>query len=68
MIFFKEFYKRNPKGLNGAITELGMNFVGRQHCGLDDARNTAYLARKMMDDGVLLRMTKSTIPPIQATL
>ncbi|KAF5301515.1 hypothetical protein FQR65_LT08818 [Abscondita terminalis] len=51
-------YNRKPKGLNGALTELGMKFIGREHCGLDDAQNTALLAGKMAKDGVLLYITK----------
>lgn len=52
-----EHYLRRPKGLYGALQELGLDFEGRQHCGLHDARNTAKLAGRMVTDGILLRKT-----------
>ncbi|XP_023029606.1 snipper [Leptinotarsa decemlineata] len=52
-------YLRKPKGLYGALQELGLEFVGREHCGLDDARNTAKLIGAMLADGVLLERTPS---------
>jgi len=55
---FIEHYGVKPKGLLGALLEVGLNFEGNQHCGLHDARNTAKLIGKMVFDGVLLKMTK----------
>ncbi|KAF2893568.1 hypothetical protein ILUMI_12597 [Ignelater luminosus] len=55
---YKEHYHRKPVGLKGALTEVGLNFNGREHSGLHDARNTAALAGKMIIDGVLLQITK----------
>lgn len=57
-IIVQEHYKRSPKGLNGALSEVGLKFEGREHCGLQDARNTAKLAAKMICSGVRLRLTK----------
>ncbi|KAL6482505.1 hypothetical protein MHYP_G00105850 [Metynnis hypsauchen] len=56
---YKAFYSRKPKGLNGALQDLGIQFSGREHSGLDDARNTARLAWRMMTDGCVLKATKS---------
>lgn len=56
---YLEYYSRRPKGLNGALQELGLTFEGREHCGLHDARNTAKLAGRMVMDGLLLRRTTS---------
>ncbi|XP_017778854.1 PREDICTED: ERI1 exoribonuclease 2 [Nicrophorus vespilloides] len=56
---YMEFYNRRPKGLEGALSEVGLKFVGKQHSGLDDAKNTAYLAGRMISEGVELRITKS---------
>lgn len=53
------FYNRKPKGLNGALQDLGIQFEGREHSGLDDARNTAQLAARMTRDGCVLRITRS---------
>lgn len=59
LFVFQDYYKRRPKGLHGALTELGLTFEGKEHCGLHDARNTAKLAAKMMTDGVSLFLTKT---------
>lgn len=41
-----------------ALEQSGIEFVGRPHSGLDDARNTATLAWKMHNEGSFLRITK----------
>ncbi|XP_072416023.1 ERI1 exoribonuclease 2 isoform X1 [Chiloscyllium punctatum] len=56
---YKVFYGRKPKGLNGALQDLGIMFLGREHSGLDDARNTAHLAWQMICDGCTMKITKS---------
>uniref|UniRef100_A0A7M4EF54 ERI1 exoribonuclease 2 n=1 Tax=Crocodylus porosus TaxID=8502 RepID=A0A7M4EF54_CROPO len=56
---YKNFYNRKPKGLNGALQDLGIEFAGREHSGLDDSRNTACLAWRMICDGCVLEITKS---------
>ncbi|XP_006150060.1 ERI1 exoribonuclease 2 [Tupaia chinensis] len=56
---YKLFYRRKPKGLSGALQEVGIEFSGREHSGLDDSRNTALLAWKMIRDGCQLKITRS---------
>ncbi|XP_053333242.1 ERI1 exoribonuclease 2 [Clarias gariepinus] len=56
---YRIFYNRKPKGLNGALQDLGIEFSGREHSGLDDARNTARLAWRMIRDGCVMKITKS---------
>ncbi|XP_053897668.1 ERI1 exoribonuclease 2 isoform X1 [Malaclemys terrapin pileata] len=56
---YKLFYTRKPKGLNGALQDLGIDFAGREHSGLDDSRNTARLAWRMICDGCVMKITKS---------
>ncbi|XP_077979487.1 ERI1 exoribonuclease 2-like [Glandiceps talaboti] len=56
---YRKFYERKPNGLNGALQDLGIHFTGRQHSGLDDARNTARLAWRMICDGCTMNITKS---------
>ncbi|XP_030599669.1 ERI1 exoribonuclease 2 [Archocentrus centrarchus] len=56
---YRLFYNRKPKGLNGALQDLGIQFSGREHSGLDDARNTAQLAARMMRDGCIMKITRS---------
>ena len=59
---YRKFYERRPNGLNGALEDLGIKFEGREHSGLDDARNTAKLAWRMICDGCVMRVTKALIP------
>ncbi|KAK9981874.1 hypothetical protein ABG768_001397 [Culter alburnus] len=59
---YRLFYNRKPKGLRGALLDLGIQFTGREHSGLVDARNTALLAWRMVSDGCLLTITKSLRP------
>ncbi|XP_008939222.1 PREDICTED: ERI1 exoribonuclease 2, partial [Merops nubicus] len=56
---YRAFYNRKPKGLSGALQDLGIAFAGREHCGLDDSRNTARLAWRLICDGCVLKVTKS---------
>ncbi|NWV12155.1 ERI2 exoribonuclease, partial [Ptilonorhynchus violaceus] len=56
---YRAFYNRKPKGLKGALQDLGIAFEGREHSGLDDSRNTARLAWKLICDGCVLKITKS---------
>ncbi|XP_047221102.1 ERI1 exoribonuclease 2 [Girardinichthys multiradiatus] len=67
---YRLFYSRKPKGLNGALQDLGIQFSGREHSGLDDARNTARLAARMMRDGCVLKITRSleTTPPMAKSI
>jgi len=52
---YRRFYQRRPHGLNGALRDLGVEFEGREHSGIVDARNTAKLVYKMMVDGCILK-------------
>ncbi|XP_061426910.1 ERI1 exoribonuclease 2 isoform X1 [Lethenteron reissneri] len=72
-VTYRMFYERKPKGLNGALQDLGICFTGREHSGLDDARNTAQLAWRMICDGCTMKITKSidraqgyrsSVPPV----
>ncbi|NXB30124.1 ERI2 exoribonuclease, partial [Eulacestoma nigropectus] len=56
---YRAFYSRKPKGLNGALQDLGIAFEGREHSGLHDSRNTARLAWRLICDGCVLKVTKS---------
>ncbi|XP_065706635.2 ERI1 exoribonuclease 2 isoform X2 [Patagioenas fasciata] len=56
---YRTFYNRKPKGLSGALQDLGIAFAGREHSGLDDSRNTARLAWRLICDGCVLKVTKS---------
>jgi len=56
---YRSFYNRRPQGLNGALRELGLNFQGREHSGIEDARNTAVLIWRMVEGGCKLEVTGS---------
>lgn len=55
----QNFYKRNPKGLRDAVENVGLQFEGREHSGIVDARNTAKLAERMVLDGCVLKITRT---------
>ncbi|XP_064395186.1 ERI1 exoribonuclease 2-like isoform X2 [Halichondria panicea] len=55
---YKTFYERKPSGLKGSLEDLGIPFVGNEHSGIDDARNTAKLCYRMVRDGCKLNITK----------
>eukprot|EP00092_Neocalanus_flemingeri_P016291 GFUD01017636.1.p1 GENE.GFUD01017636.1~~GFUD01017636.1.p1 ORF type:complete len:301 (+),score=100.84 GFUD01017636.1:45-947(+) len=57
---YRSFYNRIPKGLNGALRELGLTFQGREHSGIEDARNTAMLVWRMVQGGCELEVTGTT--------
>ncbi|CAH0564655.1 unnamed protein product [Brassicogethes aeneus] len=52
-------YGHWPKGLLDTLSEFGLQFEGTQHCGLHDARNTARLVGRMIEDGVSFKLTKN---------
>mmetsp|Transcript_17723 Transcript_17723/g.29144 ORF Transcript_17723/g.29144 Transcript_17723/m.29144 type:complete len:267 (+) Transcript_17723:292-1092(+) len=56
---YSEFYNRRPNGLAGTVEALGIQWTGRQHSGLDDSRNTAMCALKMLRDGCRFKITTS---------
>ncbi|XP_056100689.1 LOW QUALITY PROTEIN: ERI1 exoribonuclease 2 [Rhinichthys klamathensis goyatoka] len=56
---YRLFYNRKPKGLRGALLDLGIQFTGREHSGLVDARNTALLAWRMVCDGCFMTLTRT---------
>jgi ERI1 exoribonuclease 2 len=57
---YRQFYRRRPNNFGEALTQVGIDFQGRQHSGIDDARNLASLVVKMLKDGVTLAITKDT--------
>ena len=61
-LVYRQYYKSKPHGLNGALEERGMVFVGREHSGIDDAKNTARLVFQLITDGCCFRVTKSLQP------
>ncbi|KAM8808282.1 3'-5' exoribonuclease 1 [Eudromia elegans] len=54
---YGNFYKvpRSQTKLTMMLEQLGMHYTGRPHSGLDDARNIARIAARMLRDGCELR-------------
>uniref|UniRef100_A0A3Q2NT24 3'-5' exoribonuclease 1 n=1 Tax=Fundulus heteroclitus TaxID=8078 RepID=A0A3Q2NT24_FUNHE len=54
------FYKvpRTQTKLSTMLEKLGMTYEGRPHCGLDDSRNIARIAIRMLQDGCQLRVNE----------
>ncbi|KXZ55373.1 hypothetical protein GPECTOR_3g500 [Gonium pectorale] len=48
---------RRTSNLRKCVEAAGLTWQGRQHSGLDDTRNTAALAARMVRDGCVLRVT-----------
>ena len=55
---FSNMYKCRRTNLASMLENLGMTFEGRQHSGIDDARNIARIALCMMKDGCNLRLNE----------
>ncbi|TPX51828.1 hypothetical protein SeMB42_g00501 [Synchytrium endobioticum] len=52
---FTDFYPHPRSSLSGMLNCLGMNFEGREHSGIDDARNIARIVLRMMGDGMKVK-------------
>ncbi|XP_069832811.1 3'-5' exoribonuclease 1 [Dendropsophus ebraccatus] len=57
---YGNFYKvpRNQTKLTMMLEKLGMRYDGRLHCGLDDSKNIARIAIRMLQDGCELRVNE----------
>lgn len=54
---FKKHYQYKPHGFVDAMKHTGMEFEGRPHSGIDDARNTARLAARVYRDSKTFQIT-----------
>ncbi|CAJ0951934.1 unnamed protein product [Ranitomeya imitator] len=57
---YGNFYKvpRNQTKLTTMLEKLGMRYDGRLHSGLDDSKNIARIAIRLLQDGCELRMNE----------
>lgn len=57
---YGNFYKvpRSQTKLTIMLEKLGMDYDGRPHCGLDDSKNIARIAVRMLQDGCELRINE----------
>ncbi|CAL5080158.1 unnamed protein product [Urochloa decumbens] len=59
---FEAAFGAGRRNLQEAVREAGLQWDGRLHCGLDDARNTARLLVEVMSRGVPITITGSLVP------
>lgn len=49
---YSELYGRKARGVSGMLSELGLEFEGRPHSGIDDCRNTGRIFERLCADGL----------------
>ncbi|XP_037945030.1 ERI1 exoribonuclease 2-like isoform X2 [Teleopsis dalmanni] len=59
---YREWYNYRPMNFADALQHVGLTFEGREHSGIDDAKNLAALTHKMVTDGAKLSITKDLTP------
>uniref|UniRef100_A0A1A9W7Q9 RRM domain-containing protein n=1 Tax=Glossina brevipalpis TaxID=37001 RepID=A0A1A9W7Q9_9MUSC len=59
---YKKWYKYQPLNFADALRHVGLTFEGREHSGIDDAKNLAGLAYKLIKDGATLTITQDLTP------
>ncbi|KAI9018930.1 ribonuclease H-like domain-containing protein [Hyaloraphidium curvatum] len=60
---FSEARKTPRLNLDGMLTNLGLTFAGKPHCGIDDARNIARIVQHLVDAGVRIAANDSVPKP-----
>ncbi|KAF8692711.1 hypothetical protein HU200_039546 [Digitaria exilis] len=60
---FEAVFGAGRRNLQEAVREAGLQWDGRLHCGLDDARNTARLLVELMRQGASITITGSLPQP-----
>lgn len=55
---YGNFYDTGRLNLNNMLENLGLQFDGRPHCGLDDSKNIARIVCHMLDDGCALKVNE----------
>ncbi|GFO48394.1 3'-5' exoribonuclease 1 [Plakobranchus ocellatus] len=55
---YTAFYGCGKVNLQHMLQDLGMTFEGRPHCGLDDSRNIAAIALRLLMDGCIMRINE----------
>ncbi|KAG7172300.1 3'-5' exoribonuclease 1-like [Homarus americanus] len=55
---YSNFYSTKRLCLKDMLEKLGLRFVGQPHCGLDDSRNIARVAMKLLKDGANMRVNE----------
>lgn len=56
---FSNFYKTHRMNLANMLNTLGLTFSGRQHRGIDDAKNIARIAIQLLQDGCDMQVNEA---------
>ncbi|KAL8613106.1 hypothetical protein ACOMHN_035047 [Nucella lapillus] len=55
---YGNFYDTGRLNLNNMLENLGLQFDGRPHCGLDDSKNIARIVCHMLEDGCAVKVNE----------
>lgn len=55
---YGNFYDTRRLNLNNMLVNLGLEFEGRPHCGLDDSNNIARILCHLLEDGCVLKVNE----------
>ncbi|CAG8616794.1 3551_t:CDS:2, partial [Acaulospora morrowiae] len=58
-LLFSTFYNVNKENISGMLARYGLKFEGREHSGIDDAKNLAIIAKKLWEDGAVLETNQA---------
>ncbi|KAJ3031118.1 hypothetical protein HDV00_008508 [Rhizophlyctis rosea] len=64
---YRTLYGRTPRGVKGSMEDLGLAWEGQEHSGIDDAKNTARLAHRMLQNGWTPTLSERCLPKAPAT-
>jgi ERI1 exoribonuclease 3 len=54
---YQEFYHEQAFGMSNMLEKLGLELKGKHHSGIDDCRNIAQVAKAMIEQGAILKLT-----------
>lgn len=55
---FSSFYRVRSGNLPGMLESLGLKFEGREHSGIDDAKNIVRILVQLIKDGCILKYNR----------
>jgi len=65
---YKNHFDNGARGVVGMLDGIGLEFEGREHCGMDDAINIARLGQAMLRDNAILHVNRAVGKSISARL
>ncbi|RIB11827.1 ribonuclease H-like domain-containing protein [Gigaspora rosea] len=55
---FAKFYNCRPRNIPNMLAHYGLKFEGHEHSGIDDAKNLAFIAKRLWEDGAVFRTNR----------